>query len=171
MSRYRLVVVLFLVVFLNSCSKNEIDSEASFENNTNIFYFLPVENLEIKPIEEKILKLINNHRVSSGLSILQLDIHTQIQAFQHSSYMASVNEMSHDYFFQRNANLKQCTNAFFVAENVGYGYSSANSVVNAWLNSESHKAVIEGTHFTHFNVNVEANSQGELFFTLICIQK
>ena len=51
--------------------------------------------------------------------------------------MIEVDNVSHDNFFQRKQSLQTNASANIVSENVAYGFNSAESVVNAWLNSPS----------------------------------
>ena len=57
-----------------------------------------------------------------------------------------------------------------VRENVAYGYATASGVVNAWLNSEGHREVIEGD-FTHFDISAEKDENGRWYYTNIFIKK
>ena len=66
--------------------------------------------------------------------------------------------------------LSKNANAIGVGENVAYGYSTAESVVNAWIKSEGHKKNIEGD-FTHFEVTAEKSSDDKWYFTNIFIKK
>ncbi len=82
--------------------------------------------------------------------------------------MANESEMSHDLFYIRKSNLEQTISASHIKENVAYGYTTAQGVLNAWLNSNSHKAVIEHVNFSYFNISAQKNDQGIYYFTLIC---
>jgi uncharacterized protein YkwD len=54
-----------------------------------------------------------------------------------------------------------------VSKNIAYNYSSAQSVVSAWLNSPAHKENIEG-NFTHFGIYIRSNTTiGKLYGTNI----
>lgn len=125
---------------------------------------------QAKMIEIEILELINNYRI--GVDLVPLNNLNVIKsvAFTHTDYMVSVNQVSHDNFFQRKALLVKNTSATKVTENVAYAYSSAESVVRAWLNSPNHKATIEGD-FTDFDISAEMNSEGKWFFTNIFIKR
>ena len=57
-----------------------------------------------------------------------------------------------------------------MSENVAYGFTNAESVVNAWLNSEGHRHVIEGD-FTNFDISAEKDEEGKWYFTNIFIKK
>ena len=84
--------------------------------------------------------------------------------------MIEENNVSHDNFFQRKQSLQANANANVVSENVAYGFNSAESVVNAWLNSPSHRENIEG-NFTDFDISAEKNNEGKWYFTNIFIKR
>ena len=79
-------------------------------------------------------------------------------------------QISHDNFYTRRNSLINNAGAQNVGENVAYAYSSAQSVVNAWLNSPGHKDVIEGD-YTDFDISAEQNNEGKWYFTNIFIKR
>jgi len=123
-----------------------------------------------KQIEIEILELINEHRLGLGLNTLKSLNIVKSVAFTHTDYMVEVNNINHDNFYQRKNSLVQNANAKVVSENVAYAYSSAKSVVNAWINSDSHRENIEGD-FTDFEVSAEQNKDGKWFYTNIFIKR
>ncbi len=123
-----------------------------------------------KEIEIEILELINDHRIINGLSPLNDHGTIKAVAFTHTDYMIEVDNVSHDNFFQRKQSLQDNADATVVSENVAYGFSSAESVVNAWLNSDSHRQNIEG-NFTDFDISAEQNEEGKWYFTNIFIKR
>ncbi|WP_299364149.1 CAP domain-containing protein [Winogradskyella sp.] len=125
---------------------------------------------QAKQIEIEIMELINAHRIANGLSVLNDHSTVKAVAFTHTDYMIEVDNVSHDNFFQRKESLQINADADVVSENVAYGFNSAASVVNAWLDSPSHKDNIEGD-FTHFDISAEQNSEGKWFFTNIFIKR
>lgn len=158
----KLLLVAFLLTFSVSCSTDSFDDlEAT---NQNII--IP----EAKTIEIEIMELINTHRISLGLNALNDNSMIKGQAYSHSDYMVINNNVSHDNFFQRKNYLMNNDGAQVVSENVAYGYTSAQSVVNAWLNSEGHRDNLEGD-FTEFDISAEQNEQGKWYFTNIFIKK
>ena len=92
------------------------------------------------------------------------------EAYGHTDYMIEKNEVSHEYFYQRKANLVNKVGANKVAENVAYAFSSPQSVVNAWLNSDGHRDVIEGD-YTNFDISAEQNEEGKWYYTNIFLKK
>ncbi|WP_425075580.1 CAP domain-containing protein [Psychroserpens sp. S379A] len=156
--------LLVLIAMLSfSCSTEELPDE-TIEN------IELVEAPEAKLIEIEILELINAHRINLGLNALNNHNTIKAVAYTHTDYMVEVDNVSHDNFFQRKNSLEQNASATRVSENVAYAFSSAQSVVNAWLNSEGHRANIEGD-FTDFDVSAEQNSQGKWYFTNIFIKR
>lgn len=156
------VLLLFVLMFF-SCSTDSMDDEL---NTINSEVIIPAT----KPIEIEIMDLINQHRESIGLSALQpLEI-IKSQTYNHNDYMIEQDQVSHDYFFQRRNFLTANAAATSVGENVAYGYPTAEAVVNAWLNSDSHRATIEG-NYTNFEISADYNEKGNLYYTNIFIRR
>lgn len=146
-----------------SCSTDSVE-EDTIEAITSTY--VP----QTKVIEVEILELINDHRISQGLNVLSDMSTIKAQAFGHTDYMVAQQEVSHDNFYKRKETLESRVGAVKVAENVAYAYSSAESVVNAWLNSDGHRNVIEGD-YTDFDVSAEKDANGKYYFTNIFVKK
>ncbi|NRB82627.1 MAG: CAP domain-containing protein [Winogradskyella sp.] len=165
MKASKLLASIAIIAFLGltSCSTDSVAEDA-------------VDAIEVpvapqaKQIEIEIMELINTHRISQGLSPLNDHNTVKAVAFTHTDYMIEENNVSHDNFFQRKQSLQLNANANIVSENVAYGFNSADSVVNAWLNSPSHRENIEG-NFTDFDISAEKNNQGKWYFTNIFIKR
>lgn len=151
------LVVLFTML-LPACSAT--DSPVHPE-----YIFIP----ESKSIEIEVLTLINEYRSNIDLSALDTLAGIKAVAYTHTDYMIRNNTPSHDYFFNRKAYLKEELGALKVGENVGYGFGTATGLVNAWLESTSHKEVIEGD-YTHFDIAAEQDANGRWYFTNIFIK-
>ncbi|GAA3603820.1 CAP domain-containing protein [Flavivirga amylovorans] len=157
------LLVLFAGLTLSSCSTDSIDDKADAIE-------LSLIEQEAKDIEIEILKLINDYRVSLDLNALKDMSLVKSVAFSHTDYMVDNNKVSHDNFFTRSNYLKSNAGAEKVSENVAYGYSSAETVVKAWIKSEGHRGTIEGD-FTNFDISAEKNEKGRWYFTNIFIKK
>ena len=159
----KLPLLALLAILTFSCTTDSIDEKAD----------ALVENLVVPPtkaIETEILELVNNHRLSLGLNPLgDLEVVKSV-AYSHTDYMVDKNEVSHDNFYTRSNYLKANAGAKKVSENVAYGYSSAESVVKAWIKSDGHRATIEGD-FSNFNISAEKNDDGKWYYTNIYIKK
>ncbi|MFC4721874.1 CAP domain-containing protein [Geojedonia litorea] len=156
------LALLGLMTF-SSCSTEEFPED-------NINNIALIEAPAPKEIEIEILERINQYRISKGLSALNNLNVVKSVAFSHTDYMVEINRVNHDNFFQRKLSLEQNAKATRVSENVAYAYSSAQSVVNAWINSDAHRANIEGD-FTDFEVSAEQNAEGKWYYTNIFIKR
>ena len=158
----RLLIVLCALVLTSCSTNNEIELA---ENTSEV-----TTTISEKEIEADILSRINDYRVDNGYSSLIKLQSIKTQTNKHTNYMIDKNEISHDFFYQRKQYLTSNASAVGVGENVAYGYSSAESVVNAWVKSEGHKKNIEGD-FTHFDITAEKNADGKWYFTNIFVKK
>lgn len=153
--------LLFLVIlftFSTSCSTEELSATEIFSETTEI--------PETKAIEIEIMELINAHRLSQGLNALQKHDIIKVQTSGHSNFMAETSNVSHINFYARKSYLVYNAGAAIVTENVAYGYTSAQSVVNAWIKSDAHKLNMEGD-YTNFNVSAVKNADNKWYFTNI----
>jgi len=158
-----LLAFICLLLVFSSCSTNEV---GEFEDNTNQVFFIP----EAKTIEIEAMENINAYRISKGLTpLLNYDL-IKGQAYAHTDYMISDGEVSHDNFFQRKNYLVSNAGAVKVSENIAYGFTNAEALVNAWIKSSGHKANIEGD-YTHFEMSAEKNENGKWYYTNIFIKK
>ena len=157
------LVALLAVLTLTSCTTDNIDDKADAME-------LSLQEIQAKTIEVEILDLINDHRLSLGLDPLADMPVVKSVAYSHTDYMVDNDAVSHDNFFRRSNYLKSNAGAKKVSENVAYGYSSAESVVKAWIKSEGHKANIEGD-YTNFDISAERNEDGRYYYTNIFIKK
>lgn len=159
-----LVTITFLSIFLISCSTDSSDDLSQTYDSNMI---IP----ETKTFEIEIMELINAHRISLGLNTLQNNGVIKGQAYSHTEYMMLNNNISHDNFHSRSGYLINNFNASIVSENVAYGFTTAESVVNAWLNSPGHKVNIEG-NYTYFDISAELDEDtNRWYFTNIFVKK
>lgn len=165
-STLRFVLLVLLAVSTVSCAKENIDEELNSYNHT----LEEKVDFDYTEIESEILDLVNQHRKSLTLEPLEPIAEISVEAESHNFYMLEVGKVSHDNFGIRYENLVETVGAKSVSENVGYGYRTAEAVVNAWLNSDGHKKNIEGNH-SHFGVSVVDDEEGRNYFTNIFIRK
>ena len=150
---------MVLISTLASCTK---DTEIIDETNSSIDLSLVNENDSEMSIE--ILDIINEHRTSIGLPKIEYDNqYASAYAVDHTKYMIEISDINHDNFNVRSQGLRD-QGAASVGENVAYGYATATSLVHAWLNSPSHRSVIEG-NYTHSGFGVIKNESGLYYFT------
>lgn len=89
------------------------------------------EVAKFKPFCQRVVELINNQRSSLGLPPLTLDHSLCSGCDSHSRYMQSYG-FGHAYGIGG----REC---------IAYGVRSPEAVVNLWLNSSGHRAIILGT--------------------------
>lgn len=156
-------LLVLITVFIISCSTSEAEDIAPIDTNTLV---IP----KTKTIEKDILELINSYRMNNGLNPLKSKIIIKSTAYSHTGYMVDKQKVSHDNFLSRSNYLKKYAAATRVSENVAFGYTSASSVVNAWISSESHKSNIKGD-YTDFEISAEKDLNGKWYYTNIFIKK
>lgn len=157
------IMAIVALFSFTSCSSDAMEDEAL--NSIEV----PITP-QAKLIEIEIMELINVYRINEGLNTLHNHNTVKAVASTHTDYMIQADNVSHDNFFLRKQSLQANASANIVTENVAYGFSSAESVVNAWLASPSHKENIDGD-YTDFDVSAEQNSAGKWYFTNIFIKR
>ena len=156
-----LLFILFVLLVL-SCERVELTP--------------PLADWQVEPVEtnwvigDEIITLINEYRIELGLVglIKEPNLSTYLAA-QHCNYMIEMGRISHDGFVDR-ANILSNNGAEAVGENVGFGYSSSQELVNAWINSPEHRDILEG-NYTSIGVGVRADKYNTNYFCIILTRK
>jgi uncharacterized protein YkwD len=121
-------------------------------------------------LEDEILQLVNQHRASKGLAALSRNEVIREESRTHSQDMASGKvAFGHAGFSDRVEAIKRKLAVKASAENVAYGYSTAQAVVKGWLNSEGHRKNIEG-NYALTGIGIARNAKGTYYFTQIFIR-
>lgn len=162
-----LLVFLFLGAFV-SCTTEEVTKDSN--DSSVAASYVRNDVFDYNTVELEIEQLLNEYRVAKGLNPLEKINHISNVSNGHNDYMISINTLTHALFAQRKENLKITLGAVAVGENIAYNYSSAQSVMDAWINSPAHKANMEG-NYTHFGIAVKTDSQGKRYFTNMFIRK
>lgn len=128
-------------------------------------------------IENDIIVRVNLERTSRGLTPLVIDDALNFAAASHSTDMAQRSNViganaAHQHTLLGTllpTPLSRIDYAGFEwqswGENIAYGYTSAATVMQAWMNSSGHRANILNPNFTRIGVGVRANASGTLFYT------
>ncbi len=161
-----LCIALVCALSLSACSK---DADLPQEQS-NLKTEVLEDNVAYSSIELEILNAVNAHRTSIGLKALGRIDDITFQAENHTNYMVETKLVNHEDFDKRFRALVQGVGASAVSENVGYGYKTANAVVKAWLESDGHRANIEGD-FTHFGIAVDNDDNDKNYFTNIFVKR
>ncbi len=154
-------MAIALTLSFLSCTKDTLENASDL--GTIDITLAQLTNLEVA---DAILFHINLHREHLDLPSLEFDLsYATAYAVEHTMYMMNKKAVSHDFFYKRR-NGMQARGANDVAENVAYGFHSGESVVNAWLDSPSHKVVVEGL-YTHIGIGVIKAENGKYYFTCL----
>lgn len=161
--RVRVFSLMVIALILNSCASDSIDSvntESDVSSVKSINYTYSQAELET-------MQLINDYRVSVGLSALKAVDYISFKSQEHDEYMISKDVVNHDDFVARSENIIKALGAKKVAENVAYNYNTPQAVLKAWLESEGHKQNIVGD-YTHFGIAIKQDPEnGRKYYTNI----
>ncbi len=109
-------------------------------------------------LETAVITLTNTRRALAGCAPLRLNTDLRYAARKHSRYMAVYQTMSHQLpgepTLGRRITLAGYTGWSRVAENVAAGYSSATTVVRAWMASYGHRRNINDCSLREIGVGV-----------------
>ena len=122
-------------------------------------------------LASQVVTLINQYRVSIGLSQLATSSPLTASSEWKSLHMANYGYFAHDDPappVSRSAYQRAIDCGYggsWWGENIAWGYTTAQSVVNGWLASAGHKANIENPSYSSTGVGVASNGSGQLFWT------
>ncbi len=171
------LVVLVIALSLTSCSADSIEEGTSPtqapQNITTTSDEATVDTSlipEVTDFELEILQLLNEYRVSKGLERLEPLEVILIPAQEHTNYMIAKSDMNHDGFSNRAEYLFKYAKAEYVSENVAVGFTSARSLVDAWIASPTHRKNIEG-NVNYFHVYAGQSAEGTWYYTNLFLRK
>jgi len=113
--------------------------------------------------EAEILALVNEARVTNGLSALVRMERMDALALEHSQDMAKAGILSHDGFDARAESIERLLGSSHVGENVAVGYESAKAFVDGWLNSPGHKANIMNSSYRRTGIGYYEGYATQIF--------
>lgn len=145
------VPVLF-VLFFGSCSSDSI-------TDTPV-----IESENITTIEQELLQIVNEHRLSLNANALEFSEVAYKYANIHTDYMIAKGSISHDNFSSRASSINSEIPVQMVAENVAKDYDTAIEAFEGWYQSSSHKKTMEGD-FTHTAISIKVDEFGDYYFT------
>ncbi|MBP2079497.1 SafA/ExsA family spore coat assembly protein [Oceanobacillus polygoni] len=127
-------------------------------SNPNMIY--PGQSLQIPTngeyqVEQEVIRLVNVERANAGLPALKYDWELARVAKHKSQDMKDKGYFSHTsptygspFTMMKNYGI----NYKSAGENIARGQSTAQQVVNAWMNSSGHRANILSKDYTHIGV-------------------
>jgi uncharacterized protein YkwD len=149
----------------------------------SLFFATKISLIEAaSPIEIRVVELHNLERQKQGAVPLSISSQLEQAALRHNQVMAECAKQyganacfSHQVSQLNEPALKDRIaqsgyNASAWAENIGWGYNSAEAVMNGWMNSSGHKANIMNTSYTQIGCSyldsAGGNYQG-IFWTCV----
>lgn len=141
-------------------------------SNPNLIYVGQQINIPSKngyvSMEEEIINLVNQERKKNNLNPLIKNWQLSRTARIKSEDMATNNYFSHTsptygspFNMLTDFNIKYQA----AAENIAYGQTSAEEVMNSWMNSSGHRANILNPNYNQIGVGVARNNKGVYYFT------
>jgi len=139
----------------NNTSNNNASNNNASNNNTSNDNINNNTNSEQKSMEEQVVELVNIERNKNGLSPLTINRQVSNVAQIKSEDMRDKNYFNHTSptYGSPFQMLKQFNVSYsYAGENIAKGQKTAQAVVNAWMNSEGHRANILNKNFTQIGV-------------------
>ena len=159
-----------LIVFLASIAIIATSCSSDTERYEEPTFTEIQQRYEHTELELELLDLINSYRVQHGLNTLTIIEHISYKANEHNNFMIETNNINHEGFEERKYNLEQVLGAVRVGENIAFGYSSPQAALTAWIESDGHKANLDG-NYTHFGVSIKKDLEGRKYYTNMFIRR
>lgn len=115
---------------------------------------------EITAIEQEVVRLVNIERTKQGLTALKSNDELSAVARLKSQDMRTNNYFSHTSpaYGSPFEMMKQFGISYsYAGENIARGQTSAQDVVNAWMNSTGHRQNILNSNYTEIGVGLDKN--------------
>lgn len=129
---------------------------------------IPVVSVQL-PLEQQVFNLVNAERAKAGIGLLTLNPQLVAAAQIHARNMAASGVLDHNLTGVAQPTL--ISRAQFVGyrygwlgENIASGFSDAQSVVKAWMDSPEHRANILLGDLTEAGIGVGTGPGGTLYF-------
>jgi uncharacterized protein YkwD len=158
------IILLGLLLGTLSCGKNNSSGSKSLSPYR--------EELRTGALERDYFILMNSHRATLGLPALQYSLSVEGVAAEHSTYMSKgPGRFGHRGWKDRCRRLNEANGSDNCGEIVAMGQKTSQDVLNSWINSPSHRAMIENPDFTHTGVGIRENGRGVVYWTQMFIEK
>lgn len=149
-------------------TNNNVNTSNNEVKNTNTAKTTSNAKASNSNYERQVVQLVNVERQKNGLNALSLDSAISNVARTKSKDMADNNYFAHNSPTYGSAGnmLKQFGISYTAwGENIASGQDTPQEVVNAWMNSEGHRANILSPNFTKIGVGYVTNSKGTPYWT------
>ncbi|WP_067508905.1 CAP domain-containing protein [Actinoplanes sp. TFC3] len=117
----------------------------------------------------EVVALTNEQRVANGCGELAVDEELTIASVRQAHYMAATGDFGHIGW--RGSTFESRAEAigydYVAAENVGWGYSGAAGVMDAWMASPGHRANILNCDVRSFGAGVQRAVNGTYYWAQV----
>lgn len=121
---------------------------------------------ELTPHEQRLVQLINQSRAQNGLGQLAVAAGATDVARNWSAYMARSGDFRHNPNYVGELRAYGQSNATRFAENVAYGYPTADAMFTAYMNSAGHRANILNPSVRYIGMGSIRNGSGTIYNTM-----
>jgi uncharacterized YkwD family protein len=121
-----------------------------------------------REFQKRVIDLVNKERAAAGLKALSENTQLDKVATLKSEDMAKLGYFSHTSptYGSPFDMLKQFGISYTAAgENIAYGQSTPEEVMNGWMNSPGHRANILNANYTQIGVGIAKKPNGQLVWT------
>ena len=123
-------------------------------------------------IAAEVIRLTNDARARNGLPALRTNARLMEAARLHAEQMAAAQRSDHTISGARYPTMQSRLEAvgyayLQVAENVAWNQSSAQSVLNSWMDSNGHRANILDAGLTEMGAAMARSSRGEPYWVQV----
>ena len=119
--------------------------------------------------QQTVINITNQRRADNGLAPLRMNSTLTAVAQAHAADQASVDRMSHTGTDGSDAGTRIMRSGYPTwawGENVAGGYTSADAVVAAWMNSPSHRANMLNGFFTQIGIGIAYAADGTAYWSM-----
>lgn len=159
MKKFSPIILVLLTLIITSCSSDAITDDEKKPIPIKIKAVYAYSNFELE-----VLDLINLHRNSLNLAPLKKSDELSFLCLKHDDYMIKKGVLSHDNSKERIDYVINNLKGNYYGENVAQGQTTAQQVVQAWINSPGHRANLEKSVNTHFGLAVKEDVNGVKYY-------
>lgn len=154
------LMLLFLLVGTFSCGKNENKK------------FVQIPERSTDPVvTPEYLNLFNNYRMQLGLRPLTYSPIIEEVAAGHSLWMSQgLGRFGHYGWKSRCRKLNRELRSDMCGEIIAFGQKSPEAVLQAWIDSPSHRKSLENPEWTHTGLGLVWNSKGRPYWTQVFVR-
>jgi len=175
-----LLVAGTMVAAMSACDSEAPDGTSSTDSNivagaptptpaptpTSTVTPVPTPTPTLPPaqtMQEDVFNRTNAYRLANGVPALTMNEKLSAAAQAHADAMASSGFFSHTSLDGSNAGDRISAQGYDWStwgENIAYGYTTAEGVMNGWINSAGHRANILSSKFKELGVGYAINAKG-----------